>query len=273
MGRIYLISLLILYEKRFVPKLLYGLSGIPLNSLQWEKLEAIDRKVLRSFLNLPSSTPKISLYNEMGIIPIKYMLWRRKLGMWWRLNRDESNALMKQCINSQITHSLPWMMEINKIACKLNVDLEDAKKMSKEQWKTLVKGRVLTVATDEIKTEISKLKGYNSNLKDEIHIGKKKKYTVLNQKKAKVWFRMRAGIIDPTPRQPYHPDKWKCKFCSANDQSTEHYIKYCNGIGGDIFNGVSRNTVYTVIQTLDCEEETYNLVTSIILKIYHLINK
>ena len=95
--------------------------------------------------------------------------------MWWRLNRDESNALMKQCINSQITHSLPWMMEINKIACKLNVDLEDAKKMSKEQWKTLVKGKVLTVATDEIKTEISRLKGYNSNLKDEIHIGKKKK--------------------------------------------------------------------------------------------------
>ena len=271
MGRIYLISLLILYEKRFVPKMLYGLSGIPLNQSQWEKLGTIDRRVLRNFLNLPSSTPKVSLYNEMGIIPIKYMLWRRKLSMWWRLNREESNVLMKQCINIQITHNLPWILELNKIACKLNLDLEDAKKMTKKEWKKLVKEKALNVAKEEVDYEIKNLVGYNTNIDDEIVIGKKKRYITLNQKKAKIWFRMRAGIIDPTPRQPYHPNsKWKCKFCSANDQSTEHYIMYCDGIG-DIFNGIKRTTVFTVIRTLDCDEKTFDLVTNIIQKIYYLI--
>ena len=83
MGRIYVSSLLILYEKCFVHKMLHGLPGIPMNTTQWDKLENIDRKVLRNFLNLPSSTPTISLYNEMGIIPLKFMLWKKKLGMWW----------------------------------------------------------------------------------------------------------------------------------------------------------------------------------------------
>ena len=60
MGRIYLRSLLVLYEKCFVHKMIYGLSGIPLNATQVAKLETIDRKVLRNFLNLPSSTPNRS---------------------------------------------------------------------------------------------------------------------------------------------------------------------------------------------------------------------
>ena len=201
------------------------------------------------------------------------MLWRRKLGMWWRLNRDESNRLMKQCINEQIRQSLPWILELNKIACRLKIELNNAKEMSKEQWKIHVREKVFIVAKEEAEIEISKLKGYNDNVKDEIVIGKKKRYTTLSQKKAKIWFRMRANIIDPEPRQPYHPNcKWKCKFCNANDQSTEHYVRSCSGIDKDSFQGLDRDTIYSVIQTLDCDEQTFCQVTYIIQKIYYLIN-
>ena len=185
-----------------------------MNTSQWEKLESIDRKVLRNFLNLPSATPTISLYNEMGVIPIKFMLWKRKLGMWWRLNRKDSNLLMKECLSEQIKQGLPWLIEINGIASKLKVDLSHAKKMSKESWKNHVKSKIKDIVEEETIIEIAKLKGYNNNVIDEIEIGKRKRYTSLSQKKAKVWFRMRAGIIDPAPRQPYNPiSKWKCKFC------------------------------------------------------------
>ena len=56
MDRIFVSSLLILYRKCFIPKILYGLIGIPLRKNEWEKLEVINRKVLRNFLNLPAST-------------------------------------------------------------------------------------------------------------------------------------------------------------------------------------------------------------------------
>ena len=248
MGRIYLRSLLILYEKSFVQKMLYGLAGIPMNNKHWDKLERIDRRVLRNFLNLPSSAPKVSLYNELGIIPIKYMLWRRKLGMWWRLNRKESNQLMKECIKEQINLDLPWILEINRIASKLGVDLDNAKIMSKEQWKQMVKAKVLVEAKEYMESEIDVLKGYRNNAKDEISIGKKKRYITLTQKKAKVWFRMRANIIDPTPRAPYSSTIWKCKLCHEKEQSTEHYILKCTAIEEEIFQSFDRSYIFRIIQ-------------------------
>ena len=194
--------------------------------------------------------------------------------MWWRLNREESNQLMKQCVSEQINLSLPWIVELNSIASKIQVDLTKAKEMSKDQWKRHVKEKVLVLVEEKVKVEVEKLNGYKDNIKDEIVVGKKKRYVTMNQKKAKVWFRMRADIIDPAPRQPYHPkSKWKCKFCDVNEQSTEHYVKHCNGIEGDAFQGLSRDTVYTIIQTLECDEQTFHLVTAIIQKIYYLINK
>ena len=273
MGRIYLSSLLILYEKCFVHKMIHGLAGIPMNTSQWEKLESTDRKVLRNLLNLPSATPIISLYNEMGIIPIKFMLWKRKLGMWWRLNRKDSNLLMKECLSEQIKQGLPWLVEVNGIASKLKVDLTHAKKMSKESWKNHVKSKITDIVKEETIMEIAKLQGYNNNVKDEIMIGKKKRYASLSQKKAKVWFRMRADIIDPAPRQPYNPiSKWKCKFCEENDQSTAHYVKSCKGIE-DIFQGINRDNVYLIIQSMDCDEPTFHDVTYILQRVYDSINK
>ena len=273
MGRIYLRSLLVLYEKCFVHKMLHGLSGIPMNKQHWEKLELVDRRVLRNFLNLPSSTPKVSLYNELGMIPIKFMLWRRKLGMWWRLNRKESNILMKECVKEQINLSLPWMLGLNKIACKLEIDLNDAKKLSKEQWKIHVKGKVLNMTKYYLETEIKELKGYNNNIKDEIMVGKKKRYTSLTQKKAKIWFRMRADIIDPAPREPYSSVSiWKCKFCNEREQSTRHYVQKCESIERDVFDGMNRESIFEIIQTLECDDQTFYQITGILTRIYQLIN-
>ena len=274
MDRIYVQSLLIFYKKCFVHKILFGLTGIPINKASLDKIELIDRKVLRNFLNLPSCTPKISLYNELGVIPIKYMLWKRKLGMWWRLNQDVANYLMKECLKTQINLSLPWIKEINMIACSLKLDLEKAKSMTKENWKAMVKERIKIEAQKSLETEIEELKGYRNNVNDEIIIGKAKRYTKLTQKKAKIWFRMRANIIDPAPRRPFKPNCiWKCKFCETEEQSTEHYIKSCVGVDNEIFGGKNREDLFRIIQTLDCTENEFNHTTQILTNLYHLIVK
>ena len=265
-------SLLILYEKCFVLKILYGLAGIPMNKKSLEKIELIDRKVLRNFLNLPSCTPKVSLYHELGVIPIRFILWKRKLMMWWRLNQAEANQLMKACLREQINLSLPWIKELNEIACKLKLDLEKAKIVTKEIWKKEVKEKIFCEAQNFLETEIKELKGYWSNVKDEIILGKQKRYIKLTQKKAKIWFRMRANIIDPAPRRPYSPNSiWKCKFCESEEQSTEHYVKSCKGIDEKVFGGLDREDVYRKIQTLECHEEEFAHITQVLTKLYNLI--
>ena len=87
----------------------------------------------------------------------------------------------------------------------------NAKTMTKYSWKTEIKKKIRIEAQKLLETEIEGLKGYRENIKDEIIVGKKKRYVSLTQKKAKVWFRMRANIIDPAPRRPYNPSSiWKC---------------------------------------------------------------
>ena len=146
-----------------------------------------------------------------------------------------------------------------------------AKEMSKEQWKNLVKKKALMKAEQYLKEEIEELKGYRNNVADDISIGKKKRYISLSQKKAKVWFRMRANIIDPAPREPYSPIIWKCKFCQEKDQSTEHYVLRCTAVKEEIFQNIDRENIFRIIQTLDCDDHTFHHVTYILTKLYQLV--
>ena len=125
----------------------------------------------------------------------------------------------------------------------------------------------------ELETEIEELKGYKNNIKDEIMVGKKKRYVSLTQKKAKIWFRMRADIIDPAPREPYSSVSiWKCKFCNERDQSTEHYVRKCALIETDLFERLDRESIFKIIQTLECNDQTFYQVTGILTRVYELIN-
>ena len=136
-----------------------------------------------------------------------------------------------------------------------------------------MKNKIEIKTKEYIEQEVKQCKKYKNNITDEIGTGKKKRYTSLTQKKAKIWFRMRAGIIDPSPRKPYHPTcKWKCKLCAANDQGTEHYVKHCPGTA-EIFNGRNRSDVYQFIQKLDGNDDYLFQTTIILEKIYNLINK
>ncbi len=273
MDRIYLNSLLIIYEKCFVRKLLYGLAGIALNAEQLEKVETIDRKVIRNFLNLPTSTPKCSLYNELGIVPIRFMLWKRKLGMWWRINQETANPLIQNCRREQINKSLPWIHELANISVELGIDLNSAKKLPKQSWKDEVKRKIKIKAQEYIEKEMEENKRYDHNMKNGLVLGKRKRYINLTQKKAKIWFRMRADIIDPAPRQPYSPlGKWKCKFCPAREQGTEHYVKNCPGTA-QCFEGYNRGDIYNFVQRIDGNDQYFYQATKILENVYKLINE
>ena len=85
---------------------------------------------------------------------------------------------------------------------------------------------------------------------------------------------MRANIIDPAPRRPYNPVSiWKCKFCNEPDQSTEHYVRSCAAIKEEIFGRWEREYVFRIIQTLECDENTFFEITGILTKIYQLVNQ
>ena len=77
-------------------------------------MEIIARKVIMFFANLPQCTPKIAIYNEFGILPIRMEIYKKKIMMWRRIKTKTTNNLIKQTMREQVTHVLPWFKELKK---------------------------------------------------------------------------------------------------------------------------------------------------------------
>ena len=121
-----------------------------------------------------------------------------------------------------------------------------------------------------MEVEIYETKRYKKNIADEIVPGKPKKYMSQNTKTAEVFFRARADILDPAPRNPYNPEsKWKCKFCNERTQGTYHYIVKCQGVSRMMSD---RNRTWTVIKTLDADDEEIRTAGNLLRKLYSRLN-
>ncbi len=131
-------TMLIIYKKCFLPKILYGLSSFKITKSEEEKFDIEIRSILSNFGNLPQGTSKAALMNELGIWPIHFEIMKRKLMMWQRINREESNNLIKETMKEQIINNLPWFSQLLELAAEIEIDLRKAKVMSKNSWKRLV---------------------------------------------------------------------------------------------------------------------------------------
>ena len=168
MDKMYMQSIIILYKKCMLPKLIYGLVGFYLSENEIDKIEKINRKLIRKMGRLPISTTNAVLYNEFGARPIKYELYKRKLMMWWRIEREESNITLKSCKREQVKEDLPWLKEIIKIANRLKIKLEEARITNKEKWKRIIKEKIKEESQKELEEEINKTKLYKENVEDQV---------------------------------------------------------------------------------------------------------
>ena len=266
-------SMLILHERCFVPKLGSGLTGFSIKETEMMRIEAIERNILRNYLNLPQSSPKTALYIEFGVLPIKMDLYKRKMMMWNRLNGEESNDLMKDVVKEQVKKVLPWFRQIVKIGKDLDIDIIQGRKMEKEKWKSIVKKKIMIATEKELRDETEKLKKYKEIAKDEIEVGKQKRYMCLPVKKAASLFRARTNQLDPSPRKPYWSRKWRCRFCREKTQDTKHYILECKKAQQILGGKITKEEMWRVITTLEGEDNDLKEVAGSLQRLYKEINR
>ena len=78
------------------------LSSILLNCEAWygltlsdvEQLEIVDQALLKKILDAPSSTPNVSLYLEMGCLPIRFIIKSRRIMFLHYILSEEDDSLM-----------------------------------------------------------------------------------------------------------------------------------------------------------------------------------
>ena len=128
------------------------LSSMLVNSETWvniakeeiEIMESLDRILMRRILEIPTSTPKPSLYLELGVIPIGYIIKsRRLLFLQYILKRNKEETISK-AFWAQRANPVKndWCLQVDKDLKDFKLDhfsLDQIEKISKNLFKKFVK--------------------------------------------------------------------------------------------------------------------------------------
>ncbi|CAC5385356.1 unnamed protein product [Mytilus coruscus] len=91
-----------IYQAYVIPRLLYGLEILPLNSTQMTELKQFHLKTLRCFQSLPIRTATAAVYMLLGALPIEAEMHKRQLSLLYSILASE-NTKLENLIERQMT--------------------------------------------------------------------------------------------------------------------------------------------------------------------------
>ena len=153
-----------------LPRLLSGLTALPIRPAQAKALETFHKKVLRGFLKLSRASPIPALYFLLGELPVEATLHIRTLGLFHNIMSNPNSTvypMVKYIMQMCSRNSTTWSNHVQLLCLKyglpppLSLLKENLPAISKDNWSILVKTRV----TIWHEREIRKLAENNSKMK------------------------------------------------------------------------------------------------------------
>ena len=98
-----------------IPSLLYGAEAWILNKSELSTLERTVTQILRLTLQVPTSTPSVALYMDLGIMPIEGTIDTRRLNYYRKITAKRYTFLAKRVIDTQAnyySYAKNWQNEI-----------------------------------------------------------------------------------------------------------------------------------------------------------------
>ena len=215
------------------------LSSILLNSEAWyclslaeiEQLETVDQALLRRILEAPSSTPKVSLYLEMGCLPIRFIIkTRRLMFLHYILNQNE-NSLILKFFKAQKQNPVrgDWSEQITSDIEEINLQLtlEEIKGLPQESFRSKLKRAIDTAAFKwlmEEKKSKSKLKKLNfENLKMQNYLGSNELETL----EKKLLFQIRTRMLNVKANFKNNHSDLSCPLLCGHKEDNQQHILEC----------------------------------------------
>ena len=100
-----------------------------------ELLETVDVQFLRSVLKAPKTTPKEILFLEMGCIPFRDLIRKRRILFLHYILHESQDSMLQKFLVSQMKNMKPkdWITQVLKDLkdLKMNLKVEDIKEMKK----------------------------------------------------------------------------------------------------------------------------------------------
>ena len=167
-----------------------------------ELLESVDLRFLRSLLKAPRATPKEMIYLELGCVPLRELIIKRRiLFLHYILNESESSIILK-FFNAQLKNRRPkdWVSSVLKDLQNLKIEqtFSEIKGLKKNTLKRVINKAIISKAFERLinlKENHSKVKHLAySNLKMQNYL--KPSRVMITQNEIQTIFKLRSRVTD-----------------------------------------------------------------------------
>ena len=228
-GKLYFQVAMLLRNSLLVSSLLCNSEAwFNLTKSDLDLLETVDLLLIRSIMKAPKSTSKEMFFLELGILPLRELIKKRRLTFLHYILNQEADSLIFKVLEKQCESrtAKDWVTTVitDLETLGLNVTFGDIQKMSKVKWKSIVKIKV----KEESLKNLEKMKKAHSKVKEIEH--KKlemQTYFLPNQNKIsqeeiKIIFKMRCREMKVKMNLKGAYDTFECEVCQDEDETQEH---------------------------------------------------
>ena len=230
-GQFYFDTAVLLRESIFINGILSSIeANYGLNVDDIEKLEVLDRILLRKILSAHSKSPSESLYLELGLIPVKFIIIARRLNfLHYILNRPDKDLLGQFFkIQNKYPTKNYWVTIVKEDLKLLNIteQFDEIKKNKKCTFSKMVKKKIVDISFKflvESKLEHSKMDNLNyTNLEMQSYF----KTGEISTKEAKTVFKYRTRMAQVKANFSSQYLDLYCPECSLDLDTQKHLLEH-----------------------------------------------
>ena len=230
-GKYYFETAVILRDSLLVSSMLsnseawYNVTEAELNLL-----ETVDHMLLRKILKTPKSTPKEILYLELGCMPFRDIIRKRRLSFLHHILHEKSDSLLYRFFEKQLEKRTKkdWASTVLKDleTLEINVNFEDIKKMKKSTFDDLLRQST----EHKVFKDLEKLKLSHSKVDHLMHKSlQMRNYLMPNESDANVEekqliFKLRCRMTDTKVNFKGLYNTYECDICKIEEESQEHIL-------------------------------------------------
>ena len=193
-----------------------------------ERLEELQNVFIRRVLQVPVSTPKVSLRSETGLLSMRLRIWAEKVKMVIALRGMDERFLARQVYNEQVRQEWPGLAREVAEIC-LQIGLPDANVV------TIAKAQVDKAIKEYNKVEIRAVMSSNYTKLDElveVEDGCVKEYMKMkNLAESRMMFRIRTKMLNlkDNMKGRYRGSSLECIACDSKEVESQTHVMCCSG--------------------------------------------
>ena len=242
-------------------------------NVEIERLERIDEQCIRRIMKAPHGTPKVLLYLEMGLTPIRFIIQKRRLMFLQYILQENKDSLINKFLKIQI--KTPTKQDWGSLVVKdiedldINLTLDEIENLSKRAFKKIVNDQLKMHAFIQLQNK------KKSKSKDVIHENlDMEEYLAPNDNDESVHakqfaFKCRARMLNLKYNMKNKGKDIACSACGEEEETLLHILQCQENINEP--NKVEKTDMQKIYST--DREEMFKTTKNIDAKMKYFLRK